>query len=66
MRAVVRALPAALQDEAVRCELFAVLALEATAKPGALGELTGLRRFLKRELHTLADQAAHQETAVSP
>jgi hypothetical protein len=55
-RAVARALPAALQDESVRTELFAVLALEATSKPGVLGELTGLRRFLKRELQHAAAQ----------
>jgi hypothetical protein len=55
-RAVARALPAALQDESVRTELFAVLALEATSKPGVLGELTGLRRFLKRELQNAAAQ----------
>ncbi|HAT12067.1 MAG TPA: hypothetical protein DCS97_16135 [Planctomycetes bacterium] len=55
-RAVARALPAALQDENVRTELFAVLALEATSKPGVLGELTGLRRFLKRELQNAAAQ----------
>lgn len=62
-RAVARALPAALQDEAVRTELFAVLALEATARPGALGELTGLRRFLKRELQAMADEVARRQPA---
>lgn len=55
-RAVARVLPQALQDEAVRTELFAVLALEAAGKPGVLGELTGLRRFLKRELQATAGQ----------
>ncbi|MBN8526700.1 MAG: hypothetical protein J0M02_15310, partial [Planctomycetes bacterium] len=49
-RAIARALPQALQDESVRTELFATLALEAAGKPGVLGELTGLRRFLKREI----------------
>lgn len=57
-RAVARVLPQALQDDAVRSELFAVLALEAAGKPGVLGELTGLRRFLKRELQTTASQLA--------
>ncbi len=55
-RAVARVLPQALQDESVRTELFAVLALEAAGKPGALGELTGLRRYLKRELQAAANQ----------
>ncbi len=55
-RAVARVLPQALQDESVRTELFAVLALEAAGKPGALGELTGLRRYLKRELQATASQ----------
>lgn len=55
-RAVARVLPQALQDESVRTELFAVLALEAAGKPGVLGELTGLRRFLKRELQATASQ----------
>ncbi len=54
--AVARVLPQALQDESVRTELFAVLALEAAGKPGVLGELTGLRRFLKRELLATAGQ----------
>jgi hypothetical protein len=62
-RAVARVLPQALQDEAVRTELFAVLALEAAGKPGVLGELTGLRRFLKRELQMTASQFGQQATA---
>jgi hypothetical protein len=55
-RAVARVLPLALQDESVRTELFAVLALEAAGKPGVFGELTGLRRYLKRELQATAAQ----------
>lgn len=58
VRALVQALPQALQDETVRTELFAVLALEAAGKPGVLGELTGLRRYLKRELQAAAEQLA--------
>lgn len=54
-RAIARVLPQALQDEAVRSELFATLALEAAGKPGVLGELTGLRRYLKRELALAAE-----------
>lgn len=57
-RAIARALPQALQDDGVRTELFAVLALEAGGKPGVLGEMTGLRRFLKRELQLAAERLA--------
>jgi hypothetical protein len=52
---LLRLLPDLLGDEAVRQKLFAVLALEAVSKPGALGELTGLRSFLKRELARVAE-----------
>lgn len=55
-RAVTRILPAAFQDETVRTELFAVLALEAAGRPSALGELTGLRRYLKRELQAVTER----------
>jgi hypothetical protein len=51
-------LPNLLEEEAVRQQLFAVLALESTAKPGALAELTGLRSFLKRELAKAAEEIA--------
>jgi len=56
--AVLRLLPDLLGDEAVRHRLFAVLALEAVSKPGALGELTGLRAFLRRELSRVAEELA--------
>jgi hypothetical protein len=62
-RAVARVLPQALQDDAVRTELFAVLALEAAGTPGVLGELTGLRRYLKRELQATASQLGNQVPA---
>jgi citrate lyase gamma subunit len=52
---LLRLLPDLLGDEAVRQKLFAVLALEAVSKPGALGELTGLRAFLRRELSRVAE-----------
>jgi hypothetical protein len=55
---VLRLLPELLNDEAVRHSLFAVLALEAVSKPGALGELTGLRAFLRRELSRAAEELA--------
>ena len=53
-----RLLPNLLEDESVRQQLFAVLALEAISKPGALAELTGLRSFLKRELNQAATEIA--------
>jgi hypothetical protein len=56
--AVLRLLPELLADETVRRSLFAVLALEAVSKPGVLGELTGLRAFLKRELGHAAEELA--------
>lgn len=56
--ALLRLLPELLGDEAVRRSLFAVLALEAVSKPGVLGELTGLRAFLKRELGHAAEELA--------
>jgi uncharacterized protein (DUF2236 family) len=63
-RILVRVLPQVLADDAVRTELFAVLSLEAAAKPGVLGELTGLRRYLKRELAQVAEELAHQQATV--
>ncbi len=54
----IRLLPNLLEDESVRQQLFAVLALEAISKPGALAELTGLRSFLKRELNQAATEIA--------
>lgn len=53
---LVRLLPAALQDAAVRTGLFAALAFEATARPGVLAELTGLRGFLRRELRLAVEE----------
>lgn len=54
-RQLVRLLPEVLRDPTVRSALFASLALEATAHPGALAELTGLRSFLRRELQIALD-----------
>ena len=53
---LLRLLPTVLGDDTVRQSLFAVLALEAVSKPGALGELTGLRAFLRRELAHAAEE----------
>jgi hypothetical protein len=61
---MLRLLPDLLGDEAVRHSLFAVLALEAVSKPGALAELTGLRSFLRRELARAAEELAGKLQAV--
>ena len=55
-RQLVRLLPGALLDTTVRTSLFAALALEATARPGVLAELSGLRGFLRRELRLAVDE----------
>jgi hypothetical protein len=48
-------LPDALNDPAVRERLYAIITLEAVAHPGALGEATGLRAYLRGELERLAE-----------
>jgi hypothetical protein len=53
-----------LSDDTVRQSLFAVLAMEAVSKPGALGELTGLRAFLRRELAHAAEELSSKLEAV--
>lgn len=57
-------LPELLREDSVRQQLFALLALEATAHPGALAELTGLRTFLRRELKLAADELAKDLQAI--
>lgn len=57
-QALTRILPDLLRQDPVRQQLFALLAVEATAHPGALAELTGLRAFLRRELKLAADELA--------
>jgi hypothetical protein len=55
-KALIALLPEAFKEEAVRRQLFALIALEAVATPGVLGELTGLRAFLRRELVLVAEE----------
>lgn len=43
-------LPELLQEPAVRNRILAIVAVEAFTNPGALGELSGLRSFLRQEL----------------
>ena len=57
----------ALRDPAVRQQILGVVAVESLANPGALGELTGLRAFIRDEIR----QAGHKATtagdaAISP
>jgi hypothetical protein len=61
---LLRLLPTMLSDDTVRQSLFAVLAMEAVSKPGALGELTGLRAFLRRELAHAAEELSSKLEAV--
>jgi hypothetical protein len=61
---LLRLLPTMLSDDSVRQSLFAVLAMEAVSKPGALGELTGLRAFLRRELAHAAEEMGSKLEAV--
>ncbi len=51
-------LPGALVEEPVRRALFSLICLEAVSNPGALGELSGLRSFLRRELALAAEDLA--------
>jgi hypothetical protein len=51
-------LPGVLAEEPVRRALFSLICLEAVSNPGALGELSGLRAFLRRELALAAEDLA--------
>ena len=42
----------------MRRALFSLIAPEAVANPGALGEVTGLRSFLRHELSLAAEELA--------
>ncbi len=57
-RLLVLLLPGVLAEEPVRRALFSLICLEAVASPGALGELSGLRAFLRRELALAAEDLA--------
>jgi hypothetical protein len=61
---LIRLLPEVLRDERVRQPLLALIALEAVGNPGALGELTGLRAFLRRELAIAAGELSHDSAGV--
>lgn len=52
-------LPELLREERIKQVLFAVFATEAATTPGLLGDLSGLREFLARELRALGEGAMH-------
>lgn len=56
-RMVRRMLPELLAEEPVKQKLFLILAVEAITRPSALGELTGLRRFLSEEIERIQHPA---------
>lgn len=56
-RMVRRMLPELLTEEPVKQKLFLILAVEAITRPSALGELTGLRRFLSEEIERIQHPA---------
>ncbi len=59
--ALVRLLPAVLGEPAVANRIFSLICLEAIDHPGALGEVTGLRAFLRKELTAMRN--AHESVA---
>ena len=64
--AITRSMPDLLQDHAIRQQILGVVAVEAVANPGALGELTGIRAFIRAEVrhaHGEAMPQAHDNDA---
>ena len=51
-------LPEVIKEPAVSQQIFSLIALEAVSHPGVLGELTGLRAFLRRELKAAVEALA--------
>lgn len=50
LRSLPSLLPELLRDPAVRQQILGVVAVEAVTNPGALGELTGIRAFIRAEI----------------
>ncbi len=59
--AITRSMPDMLQDPAIRQQILGVVAVEAVANPGALGELTGIRAFIRAEVRHAHREAASPE-----
>ena len=53
---LVALMPALMSDERVRQALFATLATEIVRQGSALGELTGLRRYIQEEMQSLLSE----------
>ena len=53
----------ALRDPVVRQQILGVVAVESLANPGALGELTGLRAFIRDEIRKTASLAVSANDA---
>ena len=47
-----------LADHQVRQRILGLVAVEVVANPGALGELTGIRAFIRREIRQAAEEVA--------
>lgn len=58
--AITRSMPEMLQDPAIRQQILGVVAVEAVANPGALGELTGIRAFIRAEVRHAHEEAIPQ------
>ena len=58
--AITRSMPDLLQDHAIRQQILGVVAVEAVANPGALGELTGIRAFIRAEVRHAHGEAMPQ------
>lgn len=58
--AITRSMPDMMKDPAIRQQILGVVAVEAMANPGALGELTGIRAFIRAEVRHAHGEAMHQ------
>ncbi len=47
---LIELLPELLEEEEIKQQIFGIVAMEAATNPSALGELTGIRNFLRKEL----------------
>jgi hypothetical protein len=57
----------ALRDPAIRQQILGVVAVEALANPGALGELTGLRAFIREEIRKAGSMvSAANDAEITP
>lgn len=67
--AIGRSMPDLLKDPAIRQQILGLVAVEAVANPGALGELTGIRAFIRAEVRHAAGvvtSPAHENDVATP